>query len=446
VEALVAALPELDNYVTNIGTAVSLGIQDGSGSDGSHLSSITVNLTDKDERERTSYGIAEALRPGFEAVQGAKVSVQELSAGPPTGSPIEVQIFGPDLVVLADAADRISAYLKGVPGVINVRDTIVETTGDFTFRVDPAKAAYYGLDVSSAAGALRTALFGTKATLVSLEGDDIDVTVKFDGDRFTSVNDLKRITIAAPRGGEVALGQIAEVALEPSLLSISHRDGERVAIVRADNEADSDLAKILDDFAAWRAAELELPAGYRAEVGGEVEDIEQSFREAFLSLIVAIILIAFILVLQFNSFRQPFIILFTLPLGVIGVFLTLIVFRQAFSFTAFIGIVALAGIVVNDAIVLIDRINKNIAYGRPFLESIIEAGIARIQSIFLTTLTTIAGITPLIFSDELWRGLGVTLVAGLFFATVLTLYMVPVMYAGLCQKEKCGDIAAKVEI
>jgi multidrug efflux pump subunit AcrB len=220
-------------------------------------------------------------------------------------------------------------------------------------------------------------------------------------------------------------------------LSIGHRDGERVAIVRADNEADSDLAGILADFETWRADSFELPDGYRAEVGGEVEDIEKSFREAFLSLIVAIILISFILVLQFNSFRQPFIILFTLPLAVIGVFLTLVVFRLAFSFTAFIGIVALAGIVVNDAIVLIDKINKNIAYGMGFIDAVIDGGISRVQPIFLTTLTTIAGIAPLIFTDELWRGLGVTLVSGLATATVLTLYMVPVMYAGLCRKEKC---------
>lgn len=154
-----------------------------------------------------------------------------------------------------------------------------------------------------------------------------------------------------------------------------------------------------------------------------------------MSMIVSVLLIAFILVLQFNSFKQPLIIIFALPLAIPGVMIGLFVTGLAFGFPAFIGIVALSGIVVNDSIVLIDKINKNIRGGIEFYEAIIEAGIARLQPILLTTLTTIAGILPLYFANELWRGLSVTIAFGLAFSTLLTLIMVPIMYVWLCKKD-----------
>jgi len=268
--------------------------------------------------------------------------------------------------------------------------------------------------------------------------EDVDITVKYDQDKLSSANDLENILLFTPTGQSVPLKQVAKLDLEPSLLSISHRNGERVVIVRADVEEDVDLQSVIADFDEFKG-KLNIAKGYSIDVGGEVEDIEQSFKELFLSMILSIILIAFILVLQFNSFKQPFIIILVLPLAVIGVIFGLNVLRMPFSFTAFIGIVALSGIVVNDAIVLIDRINKNIKYGREFIDSIIEAGVARMQPIFLTTLTTVAGVFPLIFADELWRGLAITVIFGLIFATVLTLVMVPIMYVSFCTKEKCKE-------
>lgn len=435
VERIIAEIPELDNYVTNIGSSLSLDVGAG-GSSATHLANLTVNLVDDKERDRKSFEVAESIRPQLNKIQGADIRVEELSAGPPTGAPIEMRLTGDDLIELADISTGIINYFEGIDGVINVRDSLEESTGDFTFTVDKQKANFYGLDIATIAGTLRNAIFGVEASTVTLDGDEIDITVKYNKDKFNDASDLENILIITPAGLTVPLRQVAELKIEPSLLSISHRNGDRVVIVRADVEEGVNLQNILKDFEEFTTS-LTIPTNYAINVGGEVEDIEQSFRETFLSMIVAVILIAFILVLQFNSFRQPFIIIFVLPLAIIGVIFGLNVLRMPFSFTAFIGIVALSGIVVNDAIVLIDRVNKNISYGMEFIESIIEGGLARMQPIFLTTLTTVAGVFPLIFADELWRGLAVSIIFGLTFSTILTLIMVPIMYVGFCRKEKC---------
>ena len=429
-------IPETSNYVTNLGSSVSVGTQGGSSA--THLASVTVNLNE--DRKRTSFEIANTIRPLMAQVQGGRVTVEELSAGPPTGSPIEARVFGDDLKIIANLSHDVKRVLTDIDGVINVRDNLEDATGEFTFTIDRQKANYYGLSVADVAGTLRNAIYGATASEVLLNGEDVDITVKYAKSAFTSVSDLENLLIATPPG-TTPLKNIASITLEPSLLSIQHREGENVVIVSADIGPDVDLNGVLATFEAERA-KLSLPAGTRIEVGGEVEDIDQSFRETFLSMIIAIILIAMILVLQFNSFKQPFIILFSLPLAIPGVILSLIAVGQPFSFPAFIGIVALAGIAVNDAIVLIDKVNKNIKALPPesrgdedFYDAIIDGGVSRLQPIILTSLTTIAGILPLYFANEVWRGLSVTVAGGLAFSTLLTLIVVPSYYAVMCKKD-----------
>ncbi|OGF26307.1 hypothetical protein A2303_03865 [Candidatus Falkowbacteria bacterium RIFOXYB2_FULL_47_14] len=431
-EKIVNAIPEMDNYVVNIGQSQSVNPGEG-GKAGENLGGITVNLVEKDLRDRKSYEIADSIRGEITAIQGGEVTVEELSAGPPTGAPIEVRIFGDTLEGLTDTAGKIKKILAGNPDIFNVKDNIEDAAGEFTFEIDRQKADYYGLDMVTVASTLRTSLFGNAATEINLEGDDVDITVKYDQNEFKGVDDLEKVLLPSPRG-YIAVKDVASVSFNPALLSIQHRDGAKYAAVSADIKEGANLQKILDDFEKKRTS-IELPPNFSIKVGGEVEDIEKSFRETFMSLGLAVILIAFILVLQFNSFKQPFIILFSLPLAIVGVVFGLLVFGQPFSFLAFIGIVSLAGIVVNDAIVLIDRINKNIEDGLELAEAIVEAGISRMQPIFLTSLTTIAGVFPLIWSNELWRGFSLSLSFGLVASTILTLYIVPIMFVALCRKD-----------
>jgi HAE1 family hydrophobic/amphiphilic exporter-1 len=432
VENEVATIPELKNYVTSIGSEISSMMI--TSSDSRNKSTITVNIEAKENRDRTSFAIAESLRQELKNIQGAEVTVNEMSAGPPSGAPIEVRIFSDNSKTLSTYSEKIMKYLENVDGAINIETSLSDATGEFVFSINRQKANYYSLNTTAIASTVRNAISGTTASSVNLNDEDIDIVVKYAQEDFTNIDDIKNLLIINQKGEEIPLKQVADLNLEPSLLAIEHKEGKQIATVTAELKKGADLQEITKNF----EKELEtynLPDNSSIEIGGENEAIQESYMELFYSMIIAIFLIGAILILQFNSFKQPLIILFALPLAIIGVIFGLFAIGQAFSIAVFIGIIALAGIVVNDAIVLIDRINKNIKDGLEFSEAIIEGGVARMQPILITSITTIAGITPLIYANELWRGLSLAIIFGLIFSTVLNLVIVPILYTSLCKKD-----------
>lgn len=433
VESVIEKIPELKNYVINLG--ISAPDSRGRGGEmGLNKASITVNLVDKDLRKRNSSDIAKSVRKEIEDIQGAKINVVEMSAGPSTGSPLEVRIFSKQLDKSSKVASQVTNILQNIKGTINVNNNLDNSTGEFTFSLNKQKLNYYGLSVMSVASTIRSAIYGTTTSTINVAGDDIDVIVKYDKDKLTNVNDLASILLFTPQGKNIQLKQVAKLQLEPSLLAINHKEGKKVAIVSSDLKTDANLQTVLAEVND-KISNLQLPAGVSIKVGGENDDIQQSFSDLFGAMIIAILLILFILVLQFNSFKQPLIILISFPLSIIGVILGLNILKLPFSISVFIGIVSLAGIVVNDAIVLIDKINKNIKNGMEFFEAIMNGGISRMQPILLTSITTIAGVIPLIYANELWRGLSLTIIFGLIFSTIANLTITPILYAAMCHKK-----------
>jgi len=432
VEQIIGQIPELKNYLINLGSRLSL---QGTSGSGSHLATFTVNLVEQKKRQRKVSDITEQLRPKLKTIQNADIGIEQVAAGPPSGAPIEVRIFGQDLNILADLSTQVKTILNNIEGTVNIDDSLEQSTAEFSFVIDKQQANYYGLDVATVASTIRTAIYGAEASIVNVNGDDIDITVKYDQSSFTTIDQVENILIFTPTGQSIPLKQIAALEVNPSLLAINHRNSSRIVTVTSFIQTDANLQQILSQFDQARE-QINIPSGYNIQVGGEVEDIEQSYQETFLSMIIAIILIAFILVLQFNSFTQPLIILTALPLAIIGVIFGLNVMQMSFSFPVFLGIVSLAGIAVNDAIVLVDRVNKNLSTGMEKVEGIIEAGLARMQPIFLTSLTTIAGIIPLAFADEIWRGFSITLIFGLIFSTALTLVVIPILYVSFTRKNR----------
>jgi multidrug efflux pump subunit AcrB len=430
-EKIILEIPELENYVLNAGAGFSF---QGGAASSENLANFTVNLSPTDDRDRKSYEITDELRPRLELIPGGDITIEELSGGPPTGQPVDVRLYGKDLAVLGEISDQYKNILENIDGTLNVDDTLEESTGEVVYYIDRDKAKLYGLDSATIAMSIRQSVYGAQSSTVSVDGDDIDITVKYRSDTLQNVDDLSNIMIPTFSGQNVLLSEVATVSFEPSVKSISHYEGERVVRVTSAASKTGNVREIIAEFNS-KIEQIALPEGYTMEIGGETEDIEKSFTEMFLSMILAVLLIFIILVLQFNSYKQPFIIIFALPLAIIGAIVGLMIMRLPFSIPAFIGIVALSGIVVNDAIVLIDRINKNLARGVRFIDGIIEAGIARMKPIFLTSATTIAGIFPLTFTNEMWRGLGFSVIFGLLFATVLTLVFVPILYAGFCRKD-----------
>jgi HAE1 family hydrophobic/amphiphilic exporter-1 len=431
VEKKVAKIPELKNYVTTIGTNMSSDMMPSS--DSRNKATITVNISEKNERERTSFDIAEELREEIKNTQGAELKVNEMAAGPPSGAPIEVRIFSNNSKTLSEYSEKVMKYFESVDNTINIETSLSNATGEFVFSIDRQKANYYSLNTSAIASTVRNALSGTTASTVNLNDEDIDIVVKYAQEDFTNIDDIKNLLIINQKGEEIPLKQVTNLNLKPSLLAIEHKNGNQIATVTAELKKGANLQKITQTF-KHEVGAYNLPDNSYIEIGGETEDIEKSYMEIFYSMIIAIFLIGAILILQFNSFKQPLIILFALPLAIIGVILGLFAIGQAFSIAVFIGIVSLAGIVVNDAIVLIDRINKNIKDGLEFTEAVIEGGIARMQPILITSITTIAGIAPLIYANEMWRGLSLTIIFGLIFSTALNLIIVPILYTSLCRK------------
>lgn len=432
-EGIVREIDELDNYVINIGQGFSTD-PGSSGSAGTHLGSLVANLHPKEKRSRKSYEVVDSVRDALEAIDGGIVKVEELNAGPPTGAPIEARIYGDDLDALIGIGNEVKDRLSKIDGVINIADNVDESSGEFVFSVDRRKAQHFGVSVGAVANAIRQAVHGAQATTVRIAGDDVDVTVMYDKTQLQDAESLGNITLPGRSGAQAVVRQVANLSLEPSVFRIAHRDGQKVVKVTASVDRGADLRSIVRTFES-SIDQITLSGQNRIDVGGEREDIEQSFTEIFASMIVAVFLILFILVLQFNSFKKPFIILFSLPLAIVGAFVGLTVLRLPFSLPAFIGIVSLSGIVVNDAIVLVDRIEKNLRRKMLFVDAIVEAGVARMQPILLTSITTIAGVFPLAISQELWRGLGFSIIFGLLFATILTLVFVPILYVVFSKKE-----------
>ncbi len=459
VEDYIVKLPEIDNFVTIVGGGALAFTSEGpesmslGGTTSGNKASITVNLLEKDLRTMQAFDISEILRQQVKTIQGAKITVNDLQTGPPVGADVEVRITGDDFQELESFAKVVENELRQVEGARDEDIDVSHGTGEFHFNVKREQLEFYNLSVIQLASELRTAVYGSNNVKIIKGGDETPIVVRLDfrddscvkdkfnqliskRDRLTlcdlspkNIDEIKRLLIMTPKG-QVSLSELVEISLEPTITVIRHRDAETVVNVRAFAESGyiaEDIRQDLQD----RLENIEIPSGMELDFGGEFQEMQESFNSLFGAMYVGLILIIFILVLQFNSFRQPLIIIFTLPLAFIGVFFGMAAIGRSFSFPAFIGIVALMGVVVNDAIVLIDRINNNIRAGMEKIDAIVQSGKERLQPIFLTTITTATGVLPLVWAGSFWVDMAWAIFFGIIFATVLTLVMVPIFYNAL---------------
>lgn len=421
VEQMLIDTPEVESFVTTVGSSSGLaegGLTTGNGSD--NLANFIVNL--REDRERNSMEITRAQRELVAKIPNAKINVMDMSDGPPSASAIDFRIIGPDLDELKKYSDEAISMLENIDGAINIASSLEDTLNEFVLSVDRQKAAAVGLDPSSLAQVARLAIAGMQVTTLKDAGDDVEVYMQVSDDM--GIDEVLALPILTQKG-TFAFSNFVDVSFEPAPTVVSHVDGDRVASISGDVEPGYNATEILAQF----QAEFVIDDGeYYAEYGGELEEMVDSFTSLGYSMLVGVLLIIVILILQFNSFRQAGMIVFTIPLALIGVFFGLTIGGYSFSFPAFVGIVALAGIVVNNAIILIDKINRNIEAGMNKKDAILDAAVARFQPILLTSITTVVGIAPLAISDPTWGPLGFTIISGLVFSTVLTLFVVPALY------------------
>ena len=442
IEKIVAPYKDIRYVISNIG-AVG-GDPFSQGGTGTHISRVVLDFKDFHDRSRPSSEIIKELRQKIlNTVYGADVQVEKEEEGPPTGPPINIEISGEDIMVLGELAARVRRMINDIPGLVDLRDNFVRGKPEIAVRVDKEKAALMGLDTYTIAYTVKSAINGVKAGVYREGKDEYDIIARLPEKDRNSVESLKRITVSGPRGEPIPLTSLASVSLGSGIGAIMRLDQKRVVTVSGD--VSGRLANdIIKEINARLSQQMNWPKGYRYRFTGEQQ--EQAKAQAFLSkaFFAAIAIILLILFTEFNSFVTPLIIMASVLFSLIGVFIGLLVTGTAFGIIMTgIGVISLAGVVVNNAIVLIDYINQLMARGMESTEALLRAGLVRFRPVMLTAITTILGLLPMATgvsfdfrkmaldiggeSSQWWGPMAVAVIFGLGFATLLTLILVPVM-------------------
>ncbi len=421
--------------VAGSGSSFSGGATSGGPSSGSSVANVTVNLPPGHKQSSADFIVE--LRKQLAVITSATITVGEPAGGPPSSSPISITFTGNDLGELTKTAENATHVLSDIPGVINVNSTTKNSSAEFVVTLDSAKAAELGVSPLAVADTLRTALFSTKATSIRTGKDDIEVRVKLDLNpnykdpsetTRTSIDAVRSLTITGLKG-PVPLATIATISYEPSQSSIRHEGGNRISTVTADVGPTANAIAVTGTFGKLFTAE-KLGKGVTQKLGGASEDVSRSFTELFLALIAGASLMLAILILEFNSFRQSFYLLAIIPLSLIGVFAGLTLVGQPLSLTSMLGVIALAGVIINHAIILMDSIARIHREHPEFTleEVVLESAATRLRPILLTTVVTVIGMIPLTLISAFWGPLAFAIMFGLAFSLLLTLGLIPVLY------------------
>lgn len=429
IEAFLYDIPEVDYVFSSIGSGGQMNFGGSSG----NVASMIVMLKDLDERERSTFEVADVVRKLSKDIPGAEVGVSAASmmmGGGFGGGGISISIRGNDIEILEQVSNDLKNLMMKVEGTREVTTSLEEGIPEVHVNIDKNKAAQYGLTSYSIANGVNSTLSGKTATRFKFEGEEINVVIKGDEMYRQSLHSLGLMQISSPSGSTVPLSQVADIELSKGPVSIQREDQARVVTVSCETFG-RDVQSVTADINSL-IGEYDVPQGYLISFGGETELIEDAFKDLSLVLILAIILVYMILAAQFESLIQPLAIMFTVPLALSGGFLGLFATRVNLSVPAIIGFIVLVGIVVNNAIVLVDYINKRRATGESRTEAILNAGPIRLRPILMTAMTTILGLFPLSLGlgegSEMQKPLAVVVIGGLLLSTVLTLVYVPVIY------------------
>ena len=442
VENIVSKYEDIRYVISNIGAEG--GDPFSQGGTGTHINRVVLDFKDFHDRKTLSSAVVDEVREKIlDTVKGAEVQVEKEKEGPPTGAPVNLEISGKDIHVLGELAAKIGKKIEDIPGLVDLKDNFVKGKPEIRVRVDKEKAALMGLDTYTVAYTVKTAINGVKVGVYREGKDEYDIIARLpDRDR-RSLEGLKRITVSGPRGEPIPLTSLAEITLSSGLGAIMRLDQKRVVTISGD--VSGRLANdVIQDIDTRLKTRMDWPRGYSYRFSGEQE--EQAKSAAFLSkaFVAALFIIFLILVTQFNSFMTPFIILTSVLLSLIGVFLGLLITGTAFGvIMTGIGVISLAGVVVNNAIVLIDYYNRLKERGMAAREALIKAGLVRFRPVMLTAITTILGLLPMATgisfdfrkvaldigneSSQWWGPMAVAVIFGLVVATLLTLVVVPVL-------------------
>jgi len=419
------------------GMGVALGMEEGA-----NVGEVGAKLVPRTKRKRSVYEIAQVLRkeiekiPGFERMQVIVTTPikQVFMSGK---GKVEVELIGSDLAKLQKYGERLERAMRRIPGAIDVKSSFKKPRLELHIDIDREKANLLGVNTAVLASTLRSYFYGYEATKFREAGDDFDIFLQLKEKQRYSLSDLGEIPVPTMSGKLVKLKTFARVNMGLGPVQIDRKNRERIISVgcdtykRAMSDVKKDIEKILK--------KLNIPKDIEINFGGEAEEQRKAFSDLGLLLIIGVILVYMVMVGQFESLKTPFIIYFSLPFAFVGVIWALVLTGTHFSMVAFMAVIMLVGVVVNNAIVLVDYANILRERGFSLLEAIKLAGKHRLRPVLMTSFTTIFGMFPLALGrgqgGEIWQAFGITAIGGLLLSSLITLVLVPIIYL-LFHKEK----------
>ena len=414
---------------------------------------LRITLVDQSKRERTALEIANSIRPMMQVVPGIEVRTRINSGnfgrrrggsgggrgGGGGGDRLSVEIRGHDQTISAELAQQVLDTMLSIPGVPEAQISRRPGLPELLVRVDRLKAASLGMSVSEVADTLETAVGGRRTSFYRDEGDEYDIVVRLREEDRLSIDQVGQIPLRAPTGQLIYTDSVIRMQRQEGPVELDRVDQERVIIVSG-TIGDRDLGGIVGDLEE-RLAAIPRPAGYELRLGGEYEDQVEAFNDLLFAAVLAFILVYMVMAAQFESLRDPFIILFSIPLAAIGVVTILVFTDTTFNMQGFLGVIVLVGIVVNNAIVLVDYTNLlRREQGFSLREAVVTAGSRRLRPILMTTITTVLGLAPMALGvgegSELQVPMARVVIGGLLTSTLITLVFIPVVYMTLEQRSE----------
>ncbi|NLJ57985.1 MAG: efflux RND transporter permease subunit [Tissierellia bacterium] len=426
IQILANEIPQVESVFTSAGGDSVMGIAGSSGG------SLTVLLTDLDERDRSVKEISDELRTRVRDIPGVEISVSESSMTMMgmAGGEISVSIKGDDLDTLKSIGDDFKTIIDRVEGTREVTTSYEDGIPQVQIIADRGIASQYGLTTAQIGREVSNTLSGTNITKYKLEGQEIDIVLKGDNLYGESISYMEMLPITSPVGASIPLSDLANIRIVEGPISIMRENQVRVLTVSG-SVVGRDIQSVSMEVEEL-LGQYNMPQGYSYSLGGEIQQIEETFTDLALVMLMAILLVYMIIAAQFESLIQPLAIMFTVPLALSGGFIGLFITGIPLNVIGIIGLIILVGVVVNNAIVLVDYVNIRRRRGESRDVAIMKAGPIRIRPIMMTALTTILGLLPMSLGigegAELTQSMGVVVIGGLSLATVLTLIVVPVMY------------------
>ena len=410
---------------------------------GSHIINYNIRLTDVEARERSIYVISDLLRRDLDGIP--EIRQYTITPGGAMGgmvggaATVDIKVFGYDMDLTNTVANDLKEKMRELPGVRDVKLSRDDLRPEYNVVFDRDRLSYYGMNSATASQAVRNRIDGLVASKYREDGDEYDIVVRYAEPFRTRVEDVENITLYNAQGRPVKLKEVGSVVEEYAAPEIERENRQRVISVESTLGAGVALGDVVTEVNRLLAG-YPTPDGVDLEVGGTVEDQGDAFTDLMTLFVLIVILVYIVMATQFESLKFPFIIMFTIPFAFTGVFLALWMTSTPLSLIALIGAIMLVGIVTKNGIVMVDYMNLLIERGSGVFDAVIAGGKSRLRPVLMTSFTTVLGMLPLAIStgagSETWQPMGIAVIGGLTFSTILTLFIVPVLYSILVNRSQ----------